>query len=193
MTHVRHSVLKKCLQFRLPQKGSGELARRNPMPRESRITFEESTHTYRVDGRVVPRSVTGFLHEYASSFDPTLALQTMKAGRQWPEKRAAFEEQGLGVEDTDFLARWDLNGQVARARGHLLHWQAEQLCNGRPVEEPHSPEFQQASQIYDRLLEKGFEPFRAEVCHSVPATCLHLNAQPAVFGKWLLRVCLRLR
>ena len=133
MTHVRHSVLKKCLQFRLPQKGSGELARRNPMPRESRITFEESTHTYRVDGRVVPRSVTGFLHEYASSFDPTLALQTMKAGRQWPEKRAAFEEQGLGVEDTDFLARWDLNGQVARARGHLLHWQAEQLCNGRLV------------------------------------------------------------
>ena len=163
------------------------------MLRESRIAFEESSHTYRVDGKVVPRSVTGFLHEYASTFDPTVALQTVKAGRQWPEKRVAFQEQGLGVEDADFLARWDLNGQVARARGHLLHWQAEQLCNGRPVEEPHSPEFQQALKIYNRLLAKGFEPFRAEVCHSVPATCFHLTTKPPFWGKWLLCVCLHLR
>ena len=149
--------------FQLPTKGSGELARRHPIPRESRITFGEATHTYKVDGKIVPRSVTGLLHEYASSFDPALALIAMKSGRDWEAKRAALEEQGLGTSDEDFLQRWERNGEVARARGHLLHWQAEQMCNGRPVEEPHSLEFKQACQIYERLLERGMRPFRAEV------------------------------
>ena len=149
--------------FKLPQKGSGRLALLHPMPREDRITFDEASHTYTVDGIKVPRSVTGFLHEYASEFDPALAIQTMKAGKYWGEKKAAFEAQGLGTEDADFLRRWAFNGEVARSRGHLLHYQAEQMCNGRQVQEPHSPEFQQARQIYARLLEKGLTPFRAEV------------------------------
>ncbi len=149
--------------FRLPMKGSGELARKNPIPRESRITFDEETHTYTVDGIKVPRSVTGFLHEYASTFNPTHAVRAMKGGREWDVKRAALESQGLGTEDVDFIRRWEFNGQVARCRGHCLHWQCEQMCNGRLVEEPHSPEFKQARRIYDLLLGRGCEPYRAEV------------------------------
>ena len=37
------------------------------------------------------------------------------------------------------------------------------MCNGRDVEGPHSPEFIQAMAIYERLLEKGMKPYRAEV------------------------------
>ena len=40
---------------------------------------------------------------------------------------------------------------------------AEQMCNGREVEGPHSPEFIQAMAIYERLLERGMKPYRAEV------------------------------
>ena len=87
----------------------------------------------------------------------------MKSGRDWEAKRTSLEEQGLGVENQDFLDRWNKNGEVARARGHLLHYQAEQMCNGLQVEEPHSPEFTQARQIYEHLLECGMRPFRAEV------------------------------
>ena len=94
------------------------------MAREDRITFDEATHKYTFDGKVVPRSVTGFLHEYASSFDPQLALLTMKAGRDWATKKAILESQGLGTEDDDFLQRWSRNGEIARSRGHLLHYQA---------------------------------------------------------------------
>ena len=122
-------------------------------------------HIYTVDGLTVPRSVTSLLHEYSSTFDPALALQAMKSGCEWDTKRAALEEQGLGTNDADFLQRWAMNGEVARARGHLLHYQAEQMCNDRPVQEPHSQDFKQARQIYERLLERGLRSFRAEVLH----------------------------
>ena len=132
------------------------------MPRENRISFEEKTHIYTIDGIQAPRSVTGLLHEYASAFNPILAVSAMKHGREWETKRAAFEARGLGTDDADILRRWEFNGEVARSRGHCLHWQCEQMCNGRPVEEPHSPEFQQARHIYDQLLGRGYEPYRAE-------------------------------
>ncbi len=41
--------------------------------------------------------------------------------------------------------------------------EAEQMVNGRPVEEPHSTEFKQAAEIYDHLRSKGLESWRAEV------------------------------
>ena len=46
-------------------------------------------------------------------------------------------------------------------RGHPR--EAEQMVNGRPVEEPHSADFKQAAEIYDHLRAKGLEAFRAEV------------------------------
>ena len=105
--------------FRLPHKGAGALDEQ-----EDRIMLCEETHKYTFDGKLVPRSVTGFLHEYASSFDPALALQSMRAGRDWAMKKASLESQGLGTEDADFLQRWSKNGETTRARGHLLHYQA---------------------------------------------------------------------
>ena len=96
------------------------------MPRESRIHFDEASHTYTIDQKVkAPRSVTGLLHEYASTFDPNAALRAMKAGRDWEMKKAVLEEQGLSTEDADILERWSFNGEVARARGTLLHWHCE--------------------------------------------------------------------
>ncbi len=62
--------------FRLPEaKGLGKLAQDFPFPREDRIVFDETPHEYRVDGNLVPRSVTKLLHEYASEFDSTSAVQ----------------------------------------------------------------------------------------------------------------------
>ena len=67
-----------------PSERCDALRIRNPMPREDRIVFHEETHTYRVDGILAPRSVTGLIHEYQSgSFDPAVAVEAMKRGKHW--------------------------------------------------------------------------------------------------------------
>ena len=60
------------------------LAQRFPMRREDRIVFDESTHTYFVDGAKVPLSVTGVIHRYAREFDAHEVLRRMA-----PEKKTA--------------------------------------------------------------------------------------------------------
>ena len=151
--------------FRLPSRDDGgPLAVLNPLARDKRISFDELSHTYTIDGRVlVPRSVTGLLHEFTSEFNPERALRMMKQGREWEYKKYELEAQGLSSEDDDILRRWALNGKVASARGTLLHYHCEQMANGREIEEPHSPEFQQARMIYDSLLALGLRPFRTEL------------------------------
>ena len=136
----------------------------NPFPRENRIEFREHDHKYFVDGALVPRSVTGLLHEYSADFDPSRALESMKHGRNWDAKRMEMEEQGLGTSDDEILARWNRNGAVQSRRGQLLHHHAECLMNGLAVEEPQSPEFTQINQIYHALLLQGLVPHRTELC-----------------------------
>ena len=135
----------------------------NPFPREDRIAFREHDHKYFVDRTLVPRSVTGLLHEFSSPFNPARALSSMKRGRDWETKRQEMEEQGLGISDDDILARWSRNGAVASRRGQLLHHHAECLLNGVAVEEPHSPDFKQVCQIYTALLSHGMVPHRTEL------------------------------
>ena len=116
--------------FRLPGPSMryDVLAKRHPMPREDFVTFDEAEHVYTFRGVRVPRSVTGLLHEYTQEFNATLALAAMK-----PEKRAELAACGA-VTDDGILDHWRFNGEVQRARGQLLHFQAEQLVNGRQVE-----------------------------------------------------------
>jgi hypothetical protein len=151
--------------FQLPQRGAGKLAALHPLPLEDRIHFDEASHTYTFDSKLVPRSVTGLLHQFASDFNPQAALAAMKASHRWEDKRAELEAQGLGVSDAEILTRWNFTGRVASARGTLLHFHAECMMNGVPVQPPHSPEFQQAQLIFDHATrEMGLKPFRAEVC-----------------------------
>ena len=44
-----------------------------------------------------------------------------------------------------------------------MHFHCECLVNGIQVEEPHSPEFQQARAIYTQLLGMGLQPWRTEL------------------------------
>ena len=147
--------------FHLPSPGLRHeaLAHENPMPFEHLITFDEVEHVYTFSGKRVPRSVTKLLHTYSQDFDPLIALSIMK-----PETRQDLEAIA-GPEDKDIIAYWRTNGEIQRARGQLLHYHAEQILNGRSVEEPHSPELRQANRIIDGfILARGLLPFRTEVC-----------------------------
>lgn len=141
-----------------------ELQDKHPFPRENRILFREHDHKYFVDGQLVPRSVTGLLHQFSPAFDPVRALESMKHGRNWDTKLQGMEEQGLGTTDAEILARWTRNGAVQSRRGQLLHHHAECLMNGVSVQEPHSPEFKQVCQIHTALLSQGMVPYRSELC-----------------------------
>ena len=108
--------------FRLPQRRPDRLATLNPFAQDSRIHFDEPSHTYTFDGQRVGRSVTGLLHQFANDFDPRAALAAMKRSPEWEAKKATLEERGLGTADHDFLERWSLNGKVQRSRGTLMHF-----------------------------------------------------------------------
>jgi len=110
--------------FRLPHKGAGALAARFPFPREGRVTFDEEKHEYTIDGIKAPRSATGLLSEFKPEFNAAGALHGMKQSREWETKRAAFEAAGVSTEGNGILKAWLQNGEIARARGHLLHYQA---------------------------------------------------------------------
>jgi len=150
-------------EFRLPKKGLGALAAANPLPREDRVQFDEEAHTYTIDGATAPRSVTGLLNIYENRFDPERALSAMQNGQSWESICENFEMRGLGVTNKDFLDRWTKAGEVGRMRGHLLHFHCECLANSIPVQEPHSPDFQQAQDMFKWLLDRGMKPYRAEV------------------------------
>ena len=131
--------------FRLPSQAQGDrhdaLAERNPLTRDTRISFDEERHIYTVDGVTVQRSVTGFVHAYAPEFDPHDAIQMMKAGRNWETKRLEFLKENGEEKTPDEIAHdWSRNGEVQRKRGTLLHFHAEQYLNGGyDIELPHSP------------------------------------------------------
>ena len=151
--------------FRSPAKtGKGPLARANPFPRENRVSFDEQAHRYEIDGVVSPRSVTGMLHAYADPFDSKRAVESMRSGYAWEERRAEFEALGVNADlDGELEKYWRFAGEVARARGTLLHYHAEQAANARRVEEPHSPEFSQVLRLLQEFDERGWTPYRAEL------------------------------
>ena len=126
--------------FTLPRSRSEFLARRNPVARDARISFDEKEHVYHVDGIRVPRSVTGFLHAFTEEFNAYEAIVAMQHGYDWETKREKYLKEDGQVKTADEIANdWAKNGAVQRARGQLLHYHAEQFLNGCEVEEPHSP------------------------------------------------------
>lgn len=140
--------------FSIPaDEGCGLLAVRHPFPREGRIVFRADSHTYLVDGSVVmPRSVTGFLHSFATPFDARRVLAPKIEAGELSEEEAGRIREG-----------WEHNGEVQRSRGQLLHYHCELLANGSPVPAPYSPEFEQARLIYEKLLSMGLRPYRTEL------------------------------
>ena len=136
--------------FRTADARPGALAQLHPFPKEDRITFAEAGHVYTVDGQRVPRSVTSLVHSFANEFDAARTVDAM----------------GVPEEDrASLLQQWKLNGKVQRVRGQLLHFHAESLLNGCEIEEPHSPEFRQASAVYrEFIMALGLQPFRTEIC-----------------------------
>ena len=141
--------------FRLPQASEklDTLQRKNPMPGDSRICFDEATHTYTVDGIKVPCSVTALVRKFSSGFDARAHIERMRSKESWSRVRHAFlRENGTEMSVEEIMKRWEANGVVQRSRGTLLHYHAEQFLNGALIEEPRSPEFDRFVELHRSVL-----------------------------------------
>ena len=92
---------------------------------DSRIDFDESSHTYYLDGRKLQGSSTGFIHSYFNEFDADDAIQKMRNGKKWNEDHMYF-----GWTDEQIKADWERNRDDSASRGTRMHELIEWFYNG---------------------------------------------------------------
>eukprot|EP00965_Chrysotila_dentata_P191927 6174857-Pleurochrysis_carterae.AAC.4 len=118
-------------------RGNYALARVNKHPRDCRIQFDEPSHKYTVDGKIVTLSVTGLWTEYFDHFNPFGTA--IKMHKKWAVsgKYAILIAYMQLVEekcDSDIVEGivqfWSANGRRASDIGTAMHALFEQLLNG---------------------------------------------------------------
>ena len=142
------------------------LARVNEHPRDSRISFEEETHTYTVDGvKAGWISCTGFVHSFFGHFDADSVISKMMSGRNWTSHAL------YGKTADQIKAIWDANRDEAANAGTRMHLDIEHYNNAEPVGnlagdgwEPLDGSEWQYFLKFEKLhrLKKGFVPYRTE-------------------------------
>ena len=60
------------------------LQRENPHERDDRVLFEESSHTYTIDGDADYTSVTTLIHTHFAAFDADSVISKMRKSWKWP-------------------------------------------------------------------------------------------------------------
>ena len=124
-----------CLGHRAAEKL--KLAVENAHPMDSRVEFVEDGHTYYVDGKAMPISVTGLIESVSSDhFDPDEIIAKMKAGPNWPNRSYAdMAPDGTLHPWSDGVIKnlWASSGVRAAALGTDLHSKIEEHLNDRAV------------------------------------------------------------
>tara|TARA_B100001063_G_scaffold137908_1_gene128870 strand:- start:288 stop:1085 length:798 start_codon:yes stop_codon:yes gene_type:complete len=100
----------------------------NPHVRDSRITFDEPTHTYTIDGDSSYTSVTTWNHQHFEKFNPHKVIKNMKLGKNWNENNKYFH-----MNDEEIIESWNNNRDVAASAGTLLHLNIEKFYNNMSV------------------------------------------------------------
>ena len=132
------------------------LASENPHPRDERLRFVESSHTYFIDGSKEGYiSTTTLVHTLFEKFDADQVIKKMRRSKKW-ESSPYF-----GMETDDIKAAWEENRDSAAKAGTLMHENIENFYN-KVNHETVSKEFS----LFRNYLNdhKELEPFRTEWC-----------------------------
>jgi ATP-dependent exoDNAse (exonuclease V) beta subunit len=131
------------------------LSTKNPHPRDSRVTFDEPTHTYSIDGSSVGIcSVTTLIHQHFPHFEADKVILNMRNSRNgMPEKYAR-------MTNAEIKHLWNENGKEASGKGTKIHKSIELFYNNeevpeKPTEFMYFLDFHES--IKDRLI-----PYRTE-------------------------------
>ena len=147
------------------------LQQRTPHPRESRIQFDEESHTYFVDwdhnnkySSVGIKSVSQFVKEW---FEPFNADKTIKNMTRNPH-RFSQSKYG-GWEPQEIKELWEKNGAAASKAGTAFHFLAECYVNGwRGLTKEGSvyrtdTGIQQLMELFTKVQTEGWTFFRTEL------------------------------
>jgi hypothetical protein len=141
--------------------GAEKLARENPFPADARIVFHEDTHTYRVDGKLVPVSTTGVTGPAFNPvpFDgPAIVAKNYAAWRRYPPPDYAhLFASGMCEADVKqgILDQWATAGPL----GTAMHMFIELRLNGVTTP-PATPE---AEQFCEWFKHSTYVPVRTEL------------------------------
>ena len=145
------------------------LAIRNAHPRDSRIKFEEHTHTYTLDKIFkFPISVSGVWAKFFGVFDPSATVATYFT--KWssdPVSKYFSVIQDMrrsGHDDDEIKTRimWRDAGQLARQAGTEMHRVIELLLNDVPCEIK-TPELGQFCMFMREFISpRRWVPYRTE-------------------------------
>lgn len=155
--------------------------------RDSRITFDEPSHTYQVDGKLIKWSVTQFIHHFFEEFDSKNICRKMIGGKYFMTKPEHDKYKKLPIwvhKDTgDVLSEWNENaillsdrnkvieiisnswkdsGREASQLGTLMHANIEQFLLGNEVKDD-SPEFDYFILYNKKMKSLGYIPYRMEM------------------------------
>ena len=143
------------------------LAKKNAHPRDERITFDEESHTYTIDGSKEGwTSCTQFIHGYVQEFDADLIIKKMMASKKWNPDNKYY-----GMTPEAIKAQWAASANEASTAGTRMHLDIERYNNAEPVGNLAGDDWEaNASPEWDYFLSydekhrkvKGFEPYRTE-------------------------------
>ena len=146
--------------------GVDKLQVANAHPRDARITFDEPTHEYSVDGAVLPKSVTGVLKLMGDDhFKPRRTANRIAGARSPNPRYSTIHADGSVTRMTprEICDQWT----QANVLGTDLHGKIERYLNDvdpGPVgpEDPNGPEFAMFLKWYEGIKAAGYVPYRTE-------------------------------
>jgi len=141
------------------------LARINAHPRDERITFDEESHTYTIDGsREGWISCTQFIHGFYEEFNADVTIKKMMSSPKWKDSKY------FGMKAEDIKAQWSASANEASTAGTRMHLDIEHFNNAEPIgnlkgddwEPNQSPEWEYFLKYDQWRVKKGFIPYRTE-------------------------------
>jgi len=104
----------------------------NKHPRDTRITFDEASHKYTIDGSRYDISCTGFVHSFFGHFDADEIIKKMMSSRNWKPGGASYEKYKDMTPD-EIKQLWADSGAEASGAGTRMHLDVEHYYNAAPA------------------------------------------------------------
>jgi len=128
------------------------LSELNKHERDERISFDEKTHTYYIDGSsdgVI--STTTLIHHHFPKFDADKVIKLMKNKK----------EKYPNMTDAQIKESWSKNGKNASENGTKMHKMIENYYNGIKNEDENIKEFEYFLN-FNKTIKDKFDPYRTE-------------------------------
>lgn len=105
-----------------------ELELTNPHPLDSTIKFDESSHTYCINGKPAKYSVTQLLGNFFTKFDADEIISKMMTSKNWPRSEYTFKN-GTPYTAQNIKDKWNKNSEYSRNTGTWMHYNIERYMN----------------------------------------------------------------